>query len=110
MCNEAYRRTQIGDVTQDWAQLRVRLRFPEGIPNFAPLEGFRITDRVEIIRPVADAPGEAEMVTRRWSWPGARGRPVYNFRSDGREFRNSATGGPDPVAVERIDAGAVRRT
>ena len=23
---------------------------------------------------------------RRWSWPGAGGKPVYNFRSDGREF------------------------
>jgi putative SOS response-associated peptidase YedK len=25
---------------------------------------------------------------RRWSWPGQGGRPVYNFRSDGREFSN----------------------
>lgn len=23
---------------------------------------------------------------RRWSWPGQHKRPVYNFRSDGREF------------------------
>ena len=23
---------------------------------------------------------------RRWSWPGPGGKPVYNFRSDGREF------------------------
>ena len=23
---------------------------------------------------------------RRWSWPGQNGKPVYNFRSDGREF------------------------
>jgi hypothetical protein len=70
MCNEAYRRTQIGQLRDDWHQLRVPLRFPEGIPNFAALEGFKITDRVEIIRPAADAPHEAEMVTRRWSWPG----------------------------------------
>jgi putative SOS response-associated peptidase YedK len=34
-------------------------------------------------------PREAELVTRRWSWPGAGGKPVYNFRSDGR---NLATG------------------
>jgi putative SOS response-associated peptidase YedK len=25
-------------------------------------------------------------VQRRWSWPGPTGKPVYNFRSDGREF------------------------
>lgn len=84
MCNEAYRRTQIGEVVDEWAQLRIPLRFPEGVPNFPPLDGFRITDRVEIVRPAAAAPGEAEMVTRRWSWPAPNGRPVYNFRSDGR--------------------------
>jgi len=27
-----------------------------------------------------------ELVMRRWSWPGNGGKPVYNFRSDGREF------------------------
>ena len=30
--------------------------------------------------------GSFELVIRRWSWPGAGGKPVYNFRSDGREF------------------------
>jgi len=25
-------------------------------------------------------------VVRRWSWPGPSGKPVYNFRSEGREF------------------------
>ena len=90
MCNEAYRRTQIGQLRDDWHQLRVPLRFPEGIPNFAALEGFKITDRVEIIRPAADAPHEAEMVTRRWSWPGPGGKPVYNFRSDGRRIAHAS--------------------
>ena len=27
-----------------------------------------------------------DLVQRRWSWPGQNGKPVYNFRSDGREF------------------------
>ncbi len=26
---------------------------------------------------------------RRWSWPGPNGRPVYNFRSDGRAFASN---------------------
>ena len=26
------------------------------------------------------------MVQRRWSWPGPGGKPVYNFRSDGRDL------------------------
>jgi putative SOS response-associated peptidase YedK len=32
--------------------------------------------------------GAGEMVQRRWSWPGPNRKPVYNFRSDGREFPN----------------------
>lgn len=89
MCNEAYRRRELEKLLADWSQLRVPIRFPEGKPNYAPLDGFKITDRVEIVRPAADAPGEVEMVTRRWSWPAPSqkpggGKPVYNFRSDGR--------------------------
>ena len=86
MCNEAYRYRELEKILRDWSQLRVPLRFPEGAPNFAPLPGFRITDRVEIIRAAAEAAGAAEMVTRRWSWPAPNGKPVYNFRSDGRSI------------------------
>ena len=32
-------------------------------------------------------PGAAELVVRRWSWPGPSGKPVYNYRSDGRDLR-----------------------
>ena len=87
MCNEAYRRRQIGEIASDWAETRVPLRFPEGLPNLPAQESVRITDRTPIIRAAAD--GAAEMVVRRWRWPmthqgtGA-GKPVYNFRSDGR--------------------------
>jgi putative SOS response-associated peptidase YedK len=28
----------------------------------------------------------ADLVQRRWSWPGPGGKPVYNFRSENREF------------------------
>jgi putative SOS response-associated peptidase YedK len=38
------------------------------------------------VRAAADEPGAAELVQRRWSWPGPGGKPVFNFRSDGREF------------------------
>ena len=100
MCNEAYRRAQIGQIREDWSQLRIPLRFPEGIPNFPPLESIRITDRVEIIRPSASEPGAAEMVTRRWSWPSPTGKPVYNFRSDGRSFGNGPAGGRCLIPVD----------
>lgn len=117
MCNEAYRRAQIGQVREDWSQLRIPLRFPEGIPNFPPLPSIRITDRVEIIRASREERGAAEMVTRRWSWPGPGGKPVYNFRSDGRSFGNSESGGRCLIPVDGFfeftdpppyDAGAPR--
>ena len=86
MCNEQRRRVALGQVREDWSQTRIPLRFPEGLPNLAPLDSIRITDPNAIIRAAADEPGAAELVVRRWSWPGPNGRPVYNFRADGREF------------------------
>ena len=41
------------------------------------------------MRTVEGVRGEGDMVQRRWSWPGPNKRPVYNFRSDGREFASN---------------------
>jgi putative SOS response-associated peptidase YedK len=102
MCND-YRRTPPMDtIREQWSQTRIPLVFPEGIPNLAPLDSIRITDPGAIIRAAGGREGshesttftgEAELVTRRWSWPGAGGKPVYNYRSDGREFGNRGDGG-----------------
>jgi len=62
------------------------LKAPEGLPNFEPREDIRITDRAPIVR--MGQTGAIELVQRRWSWPGPGGRPVYNFRSEGRQFRS----------------------
>ena len=83
MCNDFRSRVELGTIGQDFSQLKIPLRFPEGAPNMEPREDIRITDRAPILRWVDDA---AELVQRRWSWPGAGGKPVYNFRSEGREF------------------------
>ncbi|HVQ07132.1 MAG TPA: SOS response-associated peptidase [Allosphingosinicella sp.] len=60
--------------------------YPEGIPNFEPREDIRITDRAPILRAATSTPGAVELVQRRWSWPGPGGKPVYNFRSEGRDL------------------------
>ncbi len=86
MCNEQRRRVALGQVREDWSRTRIPLVFPEGLPNLEPLDSIRITDRNAIIRASAAAEGAAELVVRRWSWPGPGGRPVYNYRADGREF------------------------
>ena len=86
MCNEQRRRIALGQVREDWSQTRIPLVFPEGLPNLEPLDSIRITDRNAIIRASAQQPAAAELVVRRWSWPGPGGKPVYNFRSEGRAF------------------------
>ena len=84
MCNEIRRTVALGQIRDDFSDLRIPLRFPEGLPNLAAAESVRITDPSPIVRTGED--GTAELVVRRWSWPGPRGKPVYNFRSEGRDF------------------------
>ena len=90
MCNEHRRTVELGRISDAFAQLRIPLRFPEGAPNLAALESIRITDPSAIVRA---RDGEIELVQRRWSWPGPTGKPVFNYRGEGREFGNKATGG-----------------
>ena len=127
MCNEAARRTALGLMREDFSQLKIPLRFPEGLPNLGEAPSIRITDTTAIVRAawagagatggLGDSPtpgpspegegssgvgpspdeGGFELVMRRWSWVGpgsaARaGKPVYNFRSEGRRFDNAGAG------------------
>ena len=86
MCN-AYR--LLADATTlfaDFSENKIKIRFSEGKPNLEAREDIRITDTAPIVRTVDGAPEASEMVQRRWSWPGQNRKPVYNFRSYGREF------------------------
>jgi putative SOS response-associated peptidase YedK len=85
MCNLYTQSKSVDEVARIFAELQMPLRFPEGIPNLPPRD-IAITDRGPIVRAAAGAPGSYELVERRWSWPGPSGKPVYNFRSEGREF------------------------
>ena len=108
MCNEAARRIALDQLRADWSELKIPLRFPEGLPNMAPLDSIKITDPSVIIR--AAGRGEAELVTRRWSWPGPTGKPVYNFRSDGRAIDKGRCLIPITAFYEFTDApGAAKR-
>jgi putative SOS response-associated peptidase YedK len=89
MCNEHRRKIELGKISDAFAQLRIPLRFPEGAPNLAPLESIRITDPSALVRWAQGDDEAAELVQRRWSWPGPGGKPVFNYRGEGREFRNS---------------------
>ena len=63
--------------------------FPDGVPNIEPRD-IRISERAPILKAgeVDGAPGLA-LVERRWSWPGPTGKPVFNFRSEGRRFASA---------------------
>jgi putative SOS response-associated peptidase YedK len=83
MCN-LYRLEKAHAAMVDLSRQLGQVSYPEGIPNFEPRAEIRITDRAPILR--AGQSGAVELVQRRWSWPGPGGKPVYNFRSEGREF------------------------
>jgi len=85
MCNEYQRYVPLGIISEQFSQLKIPLRFPEGLPNLAPIT-IRIGETGTIIRPSTAEPGATELVQRNWSWSSPRGKPVFNFRSEGREF------------------------
>jgi putative SOS response-associated peptidase YedK len=83
MCNLYTQSKSVDEVARLFSELQPPLRFPEGIPNLQPRE-IGITDPGPIVR--ASDHGGFDLVVQRWSWPGPGGKPVFNFRSDGREF------------------------
>ena len=90
MCNLYSNKVAPDAIALALEQLHIPLGFPEGLPNLEPRPEIRITDPAPILRWSGD---RAELVQRRWSWPGPGGKPVYNFRSEGREFGETETGG-----------------
>jgi putative SOS response-associated peptidase YedK len=84
MCN-LYRIEKNPDaIRRLFAEVQIPLTFPEGIANFEPRD-VRISEKAPIVRFNSDR-AVAELVERRWSWPAPTGKPVFNMRSDGREF------------------------
>jgi putative SOS response-associated peptidase YedK len=81
MCNLYTQSKSVDEVARLFRDLQMPLSFPEGLPNLQPRD-IAITDPGAIVR------AGYELVVRRWSWPGPTGKPVYNFRSEGREFGN----------------------
>ncbi|HEX8300092.1 SOS response-associated peptidase [Sphingomonas sp.] len=85
MCNDYRLEVDIASIMEDFDDLKIKVDLPEGTPNVAAREDIKITDIAPILRTAA---GGGELVNRRWSWPsqGLKGKPVYNFRAEGRAF------------------------
>lgn len=85
MCNDYRLEIDIASIAEDFDDLQIKIDMPEGAPNVPVREDVRITDMAPIVRS-ADGAAIGELVNRRWSWPAPGGKPVYNFRSEGRDF------------------------
>ena len=80
MCNDYRNRIPLDALREAFPNLKL----PGGAPNLEPRDDVRITDTAPVIR--SPAHGGRELAQLRWSWPAPGGKPVYNFRSDGRRF------------------------
>lgn len=85
MCNDYRLTVDLDTVAKDFAGAEIRLAYPEGIPNAERREDIRMTETAPIVKAGAEI-GMASLVMRRWSWPGPKGKPVFNFKSEGRRF------------------------
>ena len=85
MCNDYRLEVEIASIMEDFNDLEIVIETPDGIPNLAPRADIKITDTAPIVRSGASRL-RGELVQRRWSWPAPNKKPVYNFRSEGREF------------------------
>lgn len=86
MCNDYKLELDIASIVEDFSELKIKIRMPEGTPNVAAREDIKIGDIAPIVRGADGERSMGELVNRKWSWPGQGGKPVYNFRSEGRQF------------------------
>jgi putative SOS response-associated peptidase YedK len=86
MCNDYRLLTDAAALFADFSEIKIKIRFSEGKPNIEAREDIKITDTAPIVRASEGEPEVGDLVQRRWSWPGQNSKPVYNFRSEGREF------------------------
>lgn len=85
MCNNYRLHTPVNQLAVPFTDIGRALALPGGLPNIEPAD-YRIGDRAPIILAGADGP---QLVMTPWGWKGPAGKPVFNFRSEGRSFAGS---------------------
>lgn len=89
MCNEFQRHKLLRDAIEEFDRRGLPLfKWQDGmIPNTLDAQpSIRIRDSAFIVRSAGEGL-EGSMTT--WAWPGPNGAPVFNFRSEGRDFSRS---------------------
>jgi putative SOS response-associated peptidase YedK len=88
VCNDYRLEVDIASIAEDFDDLKIKITTPEGTPNVPAREDIKISDTAPIVRSI-ERRGAGELINRRWSWPSPSGKPVYNFRAEGREFASN---------------------
>lgn len=86
MCNDYRVKIPPAGYVEGFSQIKIPFKWATGgPPNLEPREDVRIKDTAPVVRWAGDA---AELTMLPWSWD-QKGRPVFNFRSEGRDFAKS---------------------
>jgi putative SOS response-associated peptidase YedK len=83
MCSQYQVKLPLHIVEASFSHTRFPLRFPQGRPNIEPRDQVTIGDTAVIVTGQDDG---ATLLGMPFSWKGPNGRPVFNFRSEGRRF------------------------
>ena len=83
MCSQFQVQLPLHVVEAAFSHTRFPLRFPAGRPNIEPRDTVTIGDAAAV---VVTGDGGPELVSLPFAWKGPNGRPVFNFRSEGRNF------------------------
>jgi putative SOS response-associated peptidase YedK len=86
MCNDDRLLLNAAAIFEEFSEVNTTIRFSDGKPNLEAREDIKSTDMSPIVRPIGGGGAGCDLVQLRWSWPGPKGKPVYNFRSEGRGF------------------------
>ena len=87
MCNNYASHVPAKMIAEAFSETGFPLRFDGGaIPNLEPRDDIRIGDTAPIVTRAEGGPQLRQMT---WAWKSPQGRPVFNFRSDGRSFAGS---------------------
>lgn len=85
MCNNYRLHVPANQLAVPFTDIGRTLALPDGVPNLEPTD-YRIGDRAPV---VLAGEGGLRLVMTSWAWKGPTGKPVFNFRSEGRSFAGS---------------------
>lgn len=85
MCNNYRLHVPANQLAVPFTDVGRILAMPDGLPNLEAAD-YRIGDRAPV---VLAGEGGLRLVMLPWAWQGPTGKPVFNFRSEGRSFTGS---------------------